>query len=110
MLHGRMHRRAASEYEPAHVTRKSAAPPPERRWLAAAPAAPALIRGLVAIAAAICDACVPLLERHGKLSDPKRLAKYHAVLRPFLFNPSLLTVRRSHGEAARRHHHDLGAL
>jgi hypothetical protein len=49
-------------------------------------------RGLVTVAAAICDACVPLLERHRKLSDPKRLAKRHAVLRPFLFNPCLLTA------------------
>ncbi len=32
------------------------------------------------------------------------------MLRPFLFNPSLLTIRRAHGEAARRHHHHLGAL
>jgi hypothetical protein len=34
MLHGRMHRRAASEYEPAHMAWKSAAPRPERGWLA----------------------------------------------------------------------------
>src|SRR6516165_9729535 len=73
-------------------------------------AAPAVIRGRVTVAAAIRDACVPLLERHRKLSDPKRFAKRHAVLRSFLFNPSLLTIRRAHGEAARRHHHHLGAL
>src|SRR5262249_61680788 len=94
----RLHPRSGLPLVPRHV------------YPRASPAPPALIRGRVTVAAAVRNACVPLPERHRKLSDSKRLAKRHALLRSFLFNPFLLTVRRAHDEAASRQHQHLRAL
>src|SRR5262245_59667544 len=72
-------------------------------------AAPTFIGWLVAIAAAIRDACLPFVERHSEFDDSKLPRERHAMLRAFDTTSIHLALRRAHHERPRRRYDHLGA-
>src|SRR5262249_22699724 len=77
----------------------------DRRALASTPT---LVGRLVAVAAAVGDTGVPFIESNGEAADRERRSDRDAHLR-LVAVPLWLIRGRTHGEAAGRHHHHLGA-